>query len=196
MAWQTPAVCADILPLPETEATIVGNRHRLVDRAAYVHGSFSCYRSAALRPRSQAKSGPITGATDQRKQPIRESTTGGSKGGLSATTFLAFPHRKTSCLRDSESKRRRFAILLQHRKLPLLQPLPLEATDQINWAARERCVARASDHHQHAFGPRPSNLNTFLTALFDPAIFLNSVFARARPGGCPWYPVGRIAPLA
>src|ERR1700730_4800122 len=72
---------------------------------------------------------------------------------------------------------------------------PLKPMDQINWAARERCVARASDHHQHAFGPRPSNLNTFLTALFDPAIFLNSVFARARPGGCPWYPVGKNCAL-
>ena len=37
---------------------------------------------------------------------------------------------------------------------------------------------------------RPSKLNTFLTTLFDPGIFLRPVSARARRGACPCTPGG------
>ena len=44
-------------------------------------------------------------------------------------------------------------------------------------------------------GARRSNLNNFLMALFDPGVFLRSVFARARRGACPCSPGGRFCAL-
>jgi hypothetical protein len=43
---------------------------------------------------------------------------------------------------------------------------------------------------------RPSNINSLLTTLFNPGIFLRSASRARRRGACPWYPRGRIAPFS
>ena len=52
--------------------------------------------------------------------------------------------------------------------------------------------ARGSEIQSNDDGVRPSNLNTFLTPLFDPGIFLRSVFARSETGGLSMLPGGRF----
>jgi hypothetical protein len=61
-----------------------------------------------------------------------------------------------------------------------------------DWRQRDSVLEMPeSDARERTSAARPSNLNTFLTALFGPAIFLNSVFASARRVAGPWYPLGK-----
>jgi hypothetical protein len=60
-------VCTDVLPFAETEPHIIGNRHRLVERAAYVSHSISPVPERGIAP-------PFTGEIERPIRSPRDST--------------------------------------------------------------------------------------------------------------------------
>jgi hypothetical protein len=58
--WQRPTVGTNVLPFTEAEPHIVGNRHRLVERAAYVsHLDFSYTGARDCAPGNRRNRGPV-----------------------------------------------------------------------------------------------------------------------------------------